>query len=119
MPEHSRFAICIKNAGYTASLELRKLYEVIEDPRAEQDDMIRIIDESGENYLYSSDRFVFAPLPASVRRAGWKWSGLGRSAQSSGARRVAASFNSALNRRWTRAARVARAIIPGVHVHAG
>jgi hypothetical protein len=69
MAEHTRFAVCIKNSGYAASLELRKLYEVIEDPEAEKDEMIRIIDESGEDYLYSSDRFVFAPLPASVERA--------------------------------------------------
>ena len=69
MSEHSRFAVCIKNAGYAASLELRKLYEVIEDSEAEKDDMIRIIDESGEDYLYSADRFVFAPLPAAVEQA--------------------------------------------------
>jgi len=69
MAEHTRFAVCIKNSGYSASLELRKLYEVIEDPAAEKDEMIRIIDESGEDYLYSIDRFVFAPLPASVEQA--------------------------------------------------
>jgi hypothetical protein len=69
MAEHTRFAVCIKNAGYAASLELRKLYEVIEDIEAEKDDMIRIIDESGEDYLYAADRFVLAPLPASVERA--------------------------------------------------
>jgi hypothetical protein len=69
MSEHARFAVCIKNAGYAASLELRKLYEVIDDPDAEKDDMIRIIDESGEDYLYAAERFVFAPLPASVEQA--------------------------------------------------
>ena len=69
MPEHTKFAVCINNAGYAASLELRKLYEVIEDAEAEKDDMIRIIDESGEDYLYAADRFVLAPLPASVEKA--------------------------------------------------
>jgi hypothetical protein len=69
MTEHARFAVCIKNAGYVASLELRKLYEVVEDADAEKDDMIRIIDESGEDYLYSADRFIFAPLPAAVEQA--------------------------------------------------
>jgi hypothetical protein len=69
MAEHTRFAVCIKNSGYAASLELRKLYEVLEDVEAEKDEMIRIIDESGEDYLYSADRFVLAPLPASVERA--------------------------------------------------
>ena len=69
MTEHTRLAVCIKNSGYAASLELRKLYEVIEDPEAEKDDMIRIIDESGEGYLYAADRFMFAPLPAAVEQA--------------------------------------------------
>lgn len=69
MPEHTKFAVCINNVGYAASLEVRKLYEVIEDGEAEKDDMIRIIDESGEDYLYAADRFVLAPLPASVEQA--------------------------------------------------
>ena len=43
---HPRFVICIKNSGYLASLELRKLYEVLDDPMAEKDDMIRVVDES-------------------------------------------------------------------------
>ena len=67
--EHPRFVICIKNSGYLASLELRKLYEVVDDPEAEDDDMIRVIDESGEDYLFPSDRFVAAPLPAAVEEA--------------------------------------------------
>jgi hypothetical protein len=69
MTEHARFAVCINNAGYAASLELRKLYEVVEDGEAEKDAMIRIIDESGEDYLYAADRFVVAPLPAAVEEA--------------------------------------------------
>ena len=58
MAEHTKSAICINNAGYSASLEVRKRYEVVADPEAEKDDMIRIIDESGEDYLYAADRFV-------------------------------------------------------------
>jgi hypothetical protein len=69
MSEHARFVVCINNSGYCASLEVRKLYEVVDDPQAESDAMIRIIDESGEDYLYSAARFVFAPLPASVEQA--------------------------------------------------
>jgi hypothetical protein len=69
MAEQTRFAVCINNAGYAASLELRKLYEVVSDPEAEKDQMIRVIDESGEDYLYSADRFVLAALPASVEQA--------------------------------------------------
>lgn len=69
MAEHPRFAVCVKNVGYAASLELRKLYQVIDDPEAERDDMIRVIDESGEDYLFPSDMFAFVPLPASVEEA--------------------------------------------------
>jgi hypothetical protein len=69
MSEHVRFAVCIRNSGYLASLELRKLYEVVDDPVAEQDDMIRVIDESGEDYLYPSKMFVLVPLPATVEEA--------------------------------------------------
>jgi hypothetical protein len=69
MADHTRFAICISNSGYLESLKLRKLYEVIEDPEAVKDDMIRVIDESGESYLYSSERFVLADLPESVEQA--------------------------------------------------
>lgn len=69
MQNHARFAVCIKNSGYLASLELRKLYEILDDPEAEQDDMIRVIDESGEDYLYPSDMFVLAPLPSAVEEA--------------------------------------------------
>ncbi|HEY2322015.1 MAG TPA: hypothetical protein VGJ82_04040 [Thermoanaerobaculia bacterium] len=66
---HSRFVICVKNAGYLASLEVRKLYEVLEDAVAEQDGMIRVIDESGEDYLFPGDMFVAAPLPAAIEDA--------------------------------------------------
>jgi hypothetical protein len=69
MAEQTRFAVCINNAGYAASLELRKLYEVIADAEAEEDHMIRVVDESGEDYLYSADRFVLAPLPVAVEQA--------------------------------------------------
>lgn len=69
MAEHRRFAVCIKNAGYPASLELRKLYQVLDDLEAQKDDMIRVIDESGEDYLFPSDMFVFVTLPASVEEA--------------------------------------------------
>ena len=67
--DHPRFVICIKNSGYLASLELRKLYEVLDDPVAEKDDMIRVIDESGEDYLYPNDMFVSAPLPEAIEEA--------------------------------------------------
>ena len=54
------FMICVDNRGYNASLEIRKLYEVLIDKVAEKHHQIRVIDESGEDYLYP-DKF-FAPV---------------------------------------------------------
>jgi hypothetical protein len=51
------FAICRRNAGFAASLEVRKLYAVLEDPDAEGNDLIRVIDESGEDYVYPACLF--------------------------------------------------------------
>ena len=53
-----RFAICIDNSDYEVSLIPRKIYKVIPDEQAEQDDFIRITDESGEDYLYHVSHFV-------------------------------------------------------------
>jgi hypothetical protein len=64
-----RFAICIKNNGYEASLELRKLYEVLPDQRATQLGQIRVIDESGEDYQYPEDFFLPITLPELLQRA--------------------------------------------------
>ena len=64
-----QFAICIKNEDYPASLEVRKIYEVIPDAKAAKHGLVRIIDESGEDYLYPSDYFVPIELPKGVERA--------------------------------------------------
>jgi hypothetical protein len=53
-----RFAVCVQNKGYEASLERNKIYVVLPDREAEKDDDIRVIDESGEDYLYPADWFV-------------------------------------------------------------
>ena len=63
------FAVCINNRGYPASLELHKIYQVISDGTAQADGDIRVIDESGEDYLYSSDRFVEIEPPQTVKRS--------------------------------------------------
>ncbi|MBW2076811.1 MAG: hypothetical protein JRI71_04550 [Deltaproteobacteria bacterium] len=63
------FVVCIKNEGYVASLELRKIYEVIPDERAAEHQMIRVVDESGEDYLYPSDFFIPIDLPKPVEQA--------------------------------------------------
>ena len=63
-----QFAVCLANAGYKASLEVRKLYPVISDTVAEGDDLIRVIDESGEDYLYPARLFQKVELPAELQR---------------------------------------------------
>ena len=62
------YAVCVRNDDYPASLELRKLYPVLDDSFAAQHGMIRVIDESGEDYLYPSDFFVRIELPASIEK---------------------------------------------------
>jgi len=63
------FAVCIKNAGFGASLEVRKLYAVVADADAEANDLIRVVDESGEDYLYPAKLFQKLALPGEVQRA--------------------------------------------------
>jgi hypothetical protein len=63
-----RFVVCVDNTHYEASLILRKIYEVIPDEQAGQDDMLRIIDESGEDYLYHANHFAFISLSAEVEK---------------------------------------------------
>jgi len=57
-----RFAVCLDNNNYPASLEPRKLYEVIPDPEALKHNQIRVIDESGEDYLFPKEIFLELPL---------------------------------------------------------
>lgn len=60
------FAVCVDNSGYPASLELFKIYRILPDETAAVDGDLRVIDESGEDYLYSTDRFVLIVLPKAV-----------------------------------------------------
>ena len=62
-----RFAVCVQNKGYEASLERNKIYTVLPDEDAERDGDLRVIDESGEDYLFSAHRFVAIEVPAPVR----------------------------------------------------
>jgi hypothetical protein len=64
-----RLFICLDNGGYEVSLERLKIYIALPDVKAERGGFLRIIDESGEDYLYPSQRFVAAELPVSTRRA--------------------------------------------------
>jgi hypothetical protein len=61
--------ICIKNSGYEASLELRKVYVVLPEGAAANRKMLRVIDESGEDYLYPANFFRPLDVTASTRRA--------------------------------------------------
>ena len=65
----AQYAVCVKNEDYPASLELRKLYEIISDKDAAKSGLVRIIDESGEDYLYPADYFVAMKLPRMVAKA--------------------------------------------------
>lgn len=62
-----KFAVCIRNQDYEASLELHKIYVVLPDAEAESHGEIRIVDESGEDYLYPADWFVAISLPEEVK----------------------------------------------------
>ena len=58
-----RFVVCIQNHGYVASLERRKIYEVLPDSGAAKHRLLRIVDESGEDYLYPAEFFAPITLP--------------------------------------------------------
>lgn len=64
-----KFAVCINNTDYLASLELHKIYRVLADDDAAIDGDIRVIDESGEDYLYPAEYFVFVELPQAVEKS--------------------------------------------------
>jgi len=61
--QQSSFVVCVDNTEYPASLERRKIYQVLPDEQAEQHSMVRVVDESGEDYLYPSDYFLAVDLP--------------------------------------------------------
>ncbi len=58
------YAICVENTGYEASLEIRKVYDLIEDDDAAQHGLLRVVDESGEDYLFPKEFFVVLDLPS-------------------------------------------------------
>ncbi|HHT9105234.1 MAG TPA: hypothetical protein ACFYD7_05105 [Candidatus Wujingus californicus] len=61
------YMICVDNCGYEASLEIRKVYEVLPDREAEKHHQLRVIDESGEDYLYSDKYFAPVRLPSATK----------------------------------------------------
>ena len=67
--ENYQFAVCLKNQGYPASLELHKIYRILPDEQARIDGDLRVVDESGEDYLYPADYFVLIDLPTIVKKS--------------------------------------------------
>ena len=68
-PRAKRLVVCIDNDGYGASLESRKIYVALPDVGADKHGLLRIIDESGDDYLYPGTLFRSVELPQAVRRA--------------------------------------------------
>jgi hypothetical protein len=62
------FALCVDDTDYKVSLIPGKVYRILPDVRAAKDDLIRIVDESGEDYLYHKSHFVFVDFPKAVRK---------------------------------------------------
>jgi hypothetical protein len=69
MNMNTRFAVCVDNSEYPASLEIHKIYRVVPDHDAEREGDLRIIDESGEDYLFPDRYFVMMDLPQETERA--------------------------------------------------
>ena len=67
--KNTKFVICIENSDYPVSLERRKIYEILPDSDATKTDQIRVIDESGEDYLYPTSCFVDAKLRKEIQAA--------------------------------------------------
>ena len=66
--QSAHFVVCLNNDGYKASLEVGKLYRFIPDKEAEEEGLIRVVDESGEDYAFDADRFHPVNLPATVEK---------------------------------------------------
>jgi hypothetical protein len=67
--ESIKFAVCVNNDGYPTSLELHKIYRVLPDEDVKADGDLRIVDESGEDYLYPAERFILLELPQAVEES--------------------------------------------------
>jgi len=62
-----QFVVCVNNDGYSVSLERRKIYLTLPDDKAKEHDLLRVVDESGEDYLYPARFFVAIKLPQALR----------------------------------------------------
>ena len=68
MKRKNQFALCLDNEGNEASLILGKVYLIVPDAQAAKDDLIRVIDESGEDYLFVQEQFVVVDFPPAVEK---------------------------------------------------
>jgi hypothetical protein len=68
-PQMREFVVCVENGDHPASLEKRKIYVALSDPAAEKHGLLRIVDESGEDYLYPKKLFRVIELPQSLQKA--------------------------------------------------
>jgi hypothetical protein len=68
MKRSTQFAVCLSNPGNEASLIRGKIYVVLPDARAAKDDLIRIVDEDGEDYVFAASQFERVEFPQTVRR---------------------------------------------------
>lgn len=66
--EGQQFFLCIRNDGYAASLQVRTVYAALRDPESESHGMLRIVDESGEDYLFPASMFVPIDVPAAAEK---------------------------------------------------
>lgn len=64
-----RFVFCLDNSGYEVSLEARKVYLALPDPDSEKLGLLRVVDESGDDYLFPKQRFIAVDLPLPAKRA--------------------------------------------------
>ncbi|MBI4881349.1 MAG: hypothetical protein HY812_17065 [Planctomycetes bacterium] len=68
MAKSIRYGVCVENRGYPAALEVRKIYRLVQDAAAEARGLVRVIDESGEDYLYPGRFFVPIEVPREAAR---------------------------------------------------
>ena len=69
MAQAKQLVVCVDNKGYAASLEKRKIYVALRDSAAEKHGLLRVVDESGEDYLYPKASFRSIALPQAVKKA--------------------------------------------------
>jgi hypothetical protein len=69
MAKPARYGVCVENKGTPAALEIRKIYRIVDDPSAEARELIRVIDESGKDYLYPARFFVPIEVPREAAKA--------------------------------------------------